>query len=121
MRIASILVMGLIWASSAHAQPADTTTLAEQLFNQGREAAAKNDWANACPKFEASLRYDPALGTRLNLANCYDKLGKLAKAWCMYRDAADRAAQAGDLKRKEYALQQAAALEPRLPRLTIAV
>jgi tetratricopeptide (TPR) repeat protein len=119
MRIASVLVMGLIWASPAHAQPADTTTMAEQLFNQGREAAAKNDWAAACPKFEASLRYDPALGTRLNLANCYEKLGKIAKAWGMYRDAADKASTLGDTKRKEYALEQAAKLEPRLPKLTI--
>jgi hypothetical protein len=118
--IAGLVVTAFAWAPVA-AQPADNTTLAEQLFNQGRELASKNDWANACPKFEASLRYDPALGTRLNLANCYDKLGKVAKAWGMYRDAADKAAQLGDTKRKEYALQQAAALEPRLPKLTIVV
>jgi tetratricopeptide (TPR) repeat protein len=120
MRIASVLVVGWIWASApAQAQPGDNTTMAEQLFNQAREAAAKNDWATACPKFEASLRYDPALGTRLNLANCYEKLGKVAKAWGMYRDAADKAASIGDTKRKEYALEQAAKLEPRLPKLTI--
>jgi tetratricopeptide (TPR) repeat protein len=120
MRIASVLVVGSIWASApTYAQPGDNTTMAEQLFNQGRDAAAKGDWANACPKFEASLRYDPALGTRLNLANCYEKVGKVAKAWGMYRDAADKAATVGDIKRKEYALEQAAKLEPRLPKLTI--
>jgi hypothetical protein len=98
-------------------QPADNTTMAEQLFNQGRELAKANDWAAACSKFEASLHYDPAIGTELNLATCYEKLGKLASAWGQYRDAADRSSKTD--KRRDYALQQAAALEPRLPKLTI--
>jgi hypothetical protein len=113
---ASILVATTV---SAYAQPSDTTSLAQQLFNQGRDLAKNNDWAAACPKFEASLRYDPALGTRLNLATCYDKIGKIASAWGIYRDAAELAGKAGDGKRREYALKQAAALERRLPKLTI--
>lgn len=119
MRLLTIaLVVGATTAPVA-AQPSDNTTLAEQLFAQGRELAKNNDWAAACPKFEASLRYDPAIGTQLNLATCYDKVGKVASAWGQYRDAADRASKSGDTKRKDYALLQAKALEPRLPRLTI--
>jgi tetratricopeptide (TPR) repeat protein len=102
------------------AQPTGDKALAEQLFEQGRDLAKHQRWAEACPKFEASLRYDNALGARLNLANCYQHIGKLASAWGLYRDSADLAQRAGDTRRRDYALKQAAALEPRLARLTIA-
>jgi tetratricopeptide (TPR) repeat protein len=102
------------------AQPTEDKALAEQLFEQGRALAKRRQWAEACPKFEASLRYDDALGARLNLANCYKHLGKLATAWGLYRDAADRARRTGDARRRDYALKEAAALAPRLARLTIA-
>jgi hypothetical protein len=119
--IAVSLWMGLCaaTAATAHAQPADNTALAEQLFNEGRELGKASNWAAACPKFEASLRYDPAVGTRLNLAICYEKLGKLATAWGQYREAADVAAKQNDTKRRDFAQKAAAALEPRLPKLTI--
>jgi len=105
----------------AHAQSASGTSsaLAEQLFNQARDLAKANQWAEACPKFEASLRYDPVLGTRLNLATCYERIGKLASAWGLYRESLELAKKAGDSKRADYALKQANALEPRLPKLAI--
>jgi len=101
------------------AQPTDSKVLAEQLFGQGRDLAKTNKWAEACSKFEASLRYDAAIGTRLNLATCYEKIGKLASAWALFRDTAALALRAGDAARSEYALKQAAALLPRLPKLTV--
>lgn len=116
-----LIALSILLATTVASAQTDNKALAEQLFNQGRELAAKGDWAAACPKFEASLRYDAALGTKLNLANCYEKVGKLASAWGLYRDAAELAAKAGDTKRKDYALGQAGALEKRLPKLTITV
>jgi hypothetical protein len=115
------IVVSIVVAAGAPAlaQPAENTALAEQLFNEGRDLGKANKWEQACPKFEQSLRYDPALGTRLNLATCYEKIGKLASAWGQYRQAADVAAKTGDSKRRDYAIKQAAALEPRIPRLTI--
>jgi len=119
MRGVWIVVSIVVTAGApALAQPADNTALAEQLFNEGRDLGKANKWDQACPKFEQSLRYDPALGTRLNLATCYEKIGKLASAWGQYRQAADLAAKTGD-KRRDYAVKQATALEPRIPRLTI--
>src|SRR5258705_4587415 len=97
-------------AALANAQPVGNKVLARQLFEQGRSLAKVNKWAEACPKFEASLRYDATLGTRLNLATCYEKLGKLASAWGLFRDSADLASQASDTARRDYALQQIAAL-----------
>lgn len=111
-------VLALAVARPAAAQ-SDNKALAEQLFTQGKDLSKAGDWAAACPKFEASLRYDPALGTRLNLATCYEKVGKLASAWALYKESVDLARKAGDDKRRAFAAKQVTALEPRLPRLTI--
>jgi tetratricopeptide (TPR) repeat protein len=119
-RILGLAIMVSAMAGRAQAQPSDASALAEQLFNQARELAKDNRWAEACPKFEASLRIDPVLGTRLNLATCYERIGKLASAWGLYRESIELARKAGDLKRHDYAQQQADALEPRLPRLALA-
>jgi hypothetical protein len=114
-----MVVVMSVAAGPAHAQPGDAGSIAEQLFNQARDLAKANQWAEACPKFEASLRYDPALGTRLNLATCYEHIGRLASAWSLYRESVDLAKNAGDTKRRDYAQKQADALESRLAKLTI--
>jgi hypothetical protein len=119
-RVLGIAIVIAAFAARGHAQSGDAGALAQQLFNQGRELASANRWAEACPKFEASLHYDPVLGTRLNLATCYEQIGKLASAWALYRDSVELAAKAGDAKRRDYAKKRVEALEPRLPRLTIA-
>ncbi|HEX7843381.1 MAG TPA: hypothetical protein VF469_38175 [Kofleriaceae bacterium] len=104
-------------AGRADAQSDDASATADQLFDEARELARENRWAEACPKFEASLRLDPALGSRLNLAACYEHIGELARAFRLYREAADLAEEAGDVKRRDYARDHAAALEPRLTEL----
>lgn len=115
----AMLVVFSVLPGRAHAQSGNTSSIAEQLFNQARDLAKANQWAEACPKFEASLRYDPVLGTRLNLATCYEHIDKLATAWGLYRESIELAKKSGDAKRRDYAQSQAAALEPRLAKLTI--
>jgi hypothetical protein len=115
--------LGVAWlvlaiARHAEAQPGNVAA-AEQLFAEARELARAERWAEACPRFEASLRADPALGTELNLATCYEHVGKIARAWGLYHESIALAARAGDVKRRDYAQSHAAALEPRLARLTI--
>lgn len=118
-RILGLAVALAAAARSAYAQPG-TAAIAEQLFDEGRELARSGRWALACPMFEASLRIEPALGAHLNLATCYENLGKPARAWGLYREVIDLAGKAGDVQRRDYAQSHAAALEPRLARLTIA-
>ena len=120
--IAAAMVTALgAFADRAAAQPADSKAAAEQLFNQGRKLMQQGDPEAACPKFEASLEIDPALGTLLNLANCYEQSGRLASAWARYRELVDLAAREGQPKRQAFARERAAALEPRLPGLVIRV
>lgn len=117
MRRASI-ILPLLVASAATAQPTNTKTLADQLFRQGRDFAKAGNWAEACPKFEASLQYDPAIGTKLNLAACYEWIGKPASAWGLYREVIEEATRTRD-KRLAVAKKSAAKLEPTLPKLMI--
>jgi hypothetical protein len=116
--MALVLDAGLS-SRDAAAQAMDAKAMAEQLFNQARELAKAEKWEEACPKFEASFKYDPVLGTKLNLATCFERTGKLASAWGLYRDSIELAKKANDPKRADYATKQAAALEPRLPTLRI--
>jgi hypothetical protein len=113
--------LGTFVAATASAQTggASNRAAAEALFNQGRSLAASGKYAEACPKFEASEQLDPGLGTLLNLADCYEKLGKTASAWAEYREAIPLARAAGSKVREDLAIERAKALESRLSMLTI--
>lgn len=105
--------------ASAQTGGASNRAAAEALFNEGRALAASGKYAEACPKFEASQQLDPGLGTLLNLADCYEKVGKTASAWAEYREAIPLARAAGSKVREDLATQHAKALESRLSMLTI--
>lgn len=75
------------------------------------------DIAGACAKFRESDRLDPAVGTTFNLADCEERLGRLARAWTLFDEVAQRL-PASD-KRRSVAHARARALEPRLPKLSI--
>ena len=92
---------------------------AEALFDEARAAAAQGDYARACEKLSESQRLDPAPGTLLNLADCKERLGLVATAWQLYREAADLFARANADDRAAFARKRAAALEPRLAQLSI--
>jgi hypothetical protein len=118
----SIAIFSLILLASpvalAQASAADRAA-AESLFAEGRQYLQSGDYELACAKLEASRRLEPALGTSLNLADCYEKLGRTASAWAEFKSAATAAQKAGDALRKNTALERAEALEPRLSRLRI--
>jgi hypothetical protein len=114
-----VLCLALSLTLPAQAQTGGANPAAEALFDEGRSLAAKGHFAEACPKFEASEQLDPGLGTLLNLAECYEKLGKTASAWAEYREAIPLARAAGSKVRQDLATQRAAALESRLSTLTI--
>jgi hypothetical protein len=94
---------------------------AEALFAEGRRLMAARDYAAACPKFADSEALDPAPGTALNLATCYERARKLASAWAAFKKAQFLAAGAGQRDRVAAAKKKVAALEAGLSRLTIAV
>ena len=113
-----IFVLGAL-SGSARAQTAQSGSdkvAAEALFEDARKLAAAGKYADACPKFADSERLDPSPSTLLNLANCWEKVGRTATAWATYREA-ESAANAA--KRQDYmatAQRHADALAPKLAR-----
>jgi len=94
---------------------------AEALFNEARTLMQQGDYEQACPKLAESQRLDPAAGTAINLAECYERQGKSATAWAAWLAAASVARRAGQMDRVELAEGKAAALEGTLSRLVIKV
>ena len=94
---------------------------AEALFREARKLLDAGQFREACEKLEASRRLDPAVGTLLNLARCREKIGQTATAWAAYHEAIRAAKAAGQTDREKAARERADALEPTLPRMTVAV
>jgi hypothetical protein len=91
------------------------------LFRLGRIDVAAGRYAEALPKFADSQKLDPEAGTMLNLAFCYEKLGKTATAWAQYQAASATAREQGNSKRENEALAQARRLEASLFHVVIRV
>lgn len=119
-RIAQVAfaVLAAATLSSASRAEGDKAT-AEALFAEGRRLMAAANYAAACEKFSSSRKLDDGLGTTLNLAQCYEKLGRTASAWAEFRDAAARARQTGAREREQYARDRVAVLDKKLSRLTL--
>ena len=124
--IAALVLAFFLAPSLAGAQgQARDPAAAEALYKAGRDLVAKGDWDAACPKFEASMSLDPVASTLINIAKCNEHFGHLARAWADYKRAlvlnqdtpgAERRKTLGDI-----ATRGIEALEPRLPRMRIAV
>jgi hypothetical protein len=125
----SVLLLGFsLTASLATAAPAtafaQTSTdpvAARTLFQEARKLVLQGKYELACPKFEESLNLDSGIGTMFNLADCLEHTGRTASAWSRFLDTASAAKNAGQGERERVARSRAAALEPHLSRLTVAV
>jgi hypothetical protein len=117
--LASSLVASV--TSVARADAKRDAVTAEALFDEARKLMTQGDYAAACPKFADSEALDPAPGTALNLAHCYEKAGKWASAWAAYKTAQAVAERAGQRDRAAIASKKVAEVEPTLSRLTISV
>ena len=101
--------------------PRANSAAAEVLFNEAQKLMDAGKTAEACPKFAESYRLDPGVGVLLYLGDCYEKTGKLASAWSQYHEAIPAAKAQGHAAREKAATEQAASLEPRLPKLVVSV
>jgi hypothetical protein len=120
-RLAAIvgLVALLSRADVARAEGGDRAA-ADALFDDGKQLVEAGRVAEACARFEASMAVAPRLGSQLNLADCYERLGKTASAWLAFGEAAALARRLAD-RRWTYARTRQAALKHRLSRLVIAI
>lgn len=93
---------------------------ADKLFEDGRRYLTAKEYALACTAFEQSHQADPAIGTLLNIALCYEEWGKLAAAYRAYVEA-EKLAQARADDREKGARQKIDELSPRVPHLTVTI
>ena len=114
------VVFGAVISIAPNVARADDAT-AEALFQAAKSLMDQKKYAEACPKFEASYKIDPGVGTMLNLADCHEKEGKLAQAWGNWGEARDQAKRENDKARMDLAARRQKELEPRVPKLTIYV
>lgn len=114
-----VIAASLALATTAAAQP---NPPAEAAFRDGMRLMAEKRYAEACEAFAASDRVGPSIGAKMKLADCEEKRGRLATAWAAFLDVARLTREDPD-RQAEYAVvqQRAAALEARLPHLTINV
>jgi tetratricopeptide (TPR) repeat protein len=110
-----VLQAPLTWGAPSAAEKAE----AEALFQDAKKLMGKKRFAEACQKFEASQKLDPAGGTLLNLALCHEAEGRLATAWVEFGDALAQAKQDKKNDRIKIAREHLEKLEPRLPRLVV--
>lgn len=94
---------------------ADATKLNEEataLQQAGR-------WPDACKKLAASMRAQASLATQMRLAECYEKVGRVASAWEEYLALQQAATNVGDTSRAKHAGERSNALAPTLDKLVI--
>ena len=122
-RFRCALVVGAlaILPAVAVAQPSQNAMVAEGLFEDGQKLMTAGKIAEACEKFAASQKLDPAVGTQLNLAACHEKLGKTATAWLEFSEAYSQSTKQGDKQRMAFAKSHMDALDKVLYRIVIEV
>jgi hypothetical protein len=114
----AMALMVLLQPMSSEAQQQGDATTAQALFKEARAELSRGEVAAACAKFEESLRLEPTLGTKLNLAACEEQLGHLMRAWRYWNEAIEELRRTND-NRLRFAESRASALDRRLPRLVL--
>jgi hypothetical protein len=114
-----LLIAAVVLATRAEAQtPPPNQAAADAAFKQGRELFKANKFAEACAEFEKSQKLDPAYGTLFNIAQCSEKLGKLATAAAAFREVA---AKDTNEPRKASAAGRLEDITPRIAHLLVKV
>jgi hypothetical protein len=112
------LISALLLGSTS-ALAGDDKAVAESLYQAGLKLMDDGKFAEACPKFVESQRLDAASGTQIALAKCFDKSGKTASAWALYKDVAFAFKKAGNAAGEKAATDKSNELEKKLSRLQI--
>ncbi len=109
-----VLLALLLAVATVHAQ----SPSAGELFKQGRALIKQGKYAEACDKFQKSQELDPQLGTLFNIAQCDEKIGKLATALAAYREVV---AKDSNAQRRALAAEYQSKLEPRVPKIVVQI
>jgi hypothetical protein len=90
-------------------------------FAAGRRMVEQGNCKQAIPRFLVSIRAEPNVGARFNLAQCSKTEGKLADAWNHFKAAEQLALTRSDSSRAKRAHEESAGLEARVSKLRVAI
>jgi tetratricopeptide (TPR) repeat protein len=119
MRALLVAIVLVAVPSAAFADKASKAR-ADTLFEEGRGYLQRKEYKLACTAFEQSQQAEPAIGTQLNIALCYEEWGKLAAAYKAYVEAENEAKAKKDTREK-VAHKKVTELEPKLSRLRVSI
>jgi hypothetical protein len=119
--LAVLAVNPAVARAESAADASDGRQQAQVLFDEAKSSMQAGAYAEACSKFQRSLALSDGLGTRFNLADCFERWGKTASALQLFVEVAEATRRLGDPERAALAQERAEALEPRLTRLRVDV
>ena len=94
---------------------------AAALFAEAGKLVDAGQIAAACAKYEESLRLYDGMNTRYFLADCDERLGKMASAWGLFLEVAMKARAQGDEAKEQKANERAAAVKGRVSHVMVVV
>ena len=113
--LGAIACASTLWCGAARADDAGALI----VYNEAVKLMEAQRYGEACPRFEASFRLAPTVRTKMAVALCHERAGRIATAWAQYREAVRLAKQANDDVSRDAAQARAGTLEARLPRLEV--
>jgi hypothetical protein len=117
----SFVFIGVTLVGAARAAEPSSAARAETLFQAARQLMRERRYAEACPKLAESQSLDPAPGTRLNLADCWEHEGRTASAQREFLAVAASAEKNGEKERAAIARSRANQLENKVTKLALMV
>ncbi|WP_437594443.1 hypothetical protein [Sorangium sp. So ce1000] len=123
-RAARLCALGASLAAAiagGRAARAEDKAGAVALFREAGALVDAGQPSRACPKYEESLRLYDSVNTRYFLADCYERTGKMASAWAQFLEVAARVHASGDRAKEAKARERAAAVQPKVSRLSVVV
>ena len=111
-----VIVVAAVALPAAALAQSENKAAADAAFKRGKKLIDEGKVEEACTEFKRSQELDPQFGTQYNLALCYEELGRLASA---YGEYVELSARDTNKRRKADSKKRAAALTPRLTRLTL--
>lgn len=120
----SLVVLSLVLSgyglASAQEEPTDSEK-AEKIFEQAQALKQAGRTAEACAKYDESLRYNQsAAGTLLNVGLCAEESNRVSTALVYFVQARDLAREHNLPEHRIAAEEHIAKLEPLVPHLSIA-
>lgn len=117
----SLRAVGVALALAVAGLAVPSVALAEtgaELLQRGKDQYQQGLITQACETLQQAEAAEPNVDSIGLVAACHEKQNKTASAYREYLETAERAGKAGD-EREKFAREQAARLEPTVPRLTI--